>query len=307
MIGVGGFRKLAVATAIFAYLQIALGGVVRVSGSGLGCPDWPLCNGRPYPPADPHAIIEYSHRAVGSVTGILIITTVVLAWAVVRSSRPLVAWLATASLIGVVGEGILGGVVVANELQSWLVVIHLGLAMIILGFLVATAVMAGPSSAGVPDRSFRRLAAVMAGATYLLLLTGSTVVGSNADKGCHAWPLCGGGLTPDFSGANAFTMLHRGAVLVVGVLIVFVAVTAIRRSGTRSALGLSAFGTLVVFALQVVVGAAAALTDGALFNGLHVAIATLVFTAVLTSALLTLPRTDRTAELSHLAVERGSA
>ncbi|HYT13073.1 MAG TPA: COX15/CtaA family protein [Candidatus Nitrosopolaris sp.] len=307
MIGVGGFRKLAVATAIFAYLQIALGGVVRVSGSGLGCPDWPLCNGRPYPPADPHAIIEYSHRAVGSVTGILIITTVVLAWVVVRSSRPLVAWLATASLIGVVGEGILGGVVVANELQSWLVVIHLGLAMIILGFLVATAVMAGPSSAGVPDRSFRRLAAVMAGATYLLLLTGSTVVGSNADKGCHAWPLCGGGLTPDFSGANAFTMLHRGAVLVVGVLIVFVAVTAIRRSGTRSALGLSAFGTLVVFALQVVVGAAAALTDGALFNGLHVAIATLVFTAVLTSALLTLPRTDRTAELSHLAVERGSA
>jgi len=307
VIGVGGFRKLAVATAIFAYLQIALGGVVRVSGSGLGCPDWPLCNGRPYPPADPHAIIEYSHRAVGSVTGILIITTVVLAWVVVRSSRPLVAWLATASLIGVVGEGILGGVVVANELQSWLVVIHLGLAMIILGFLVATAVMAGPSSAGVPDRSFRRLAAVMAGATYLLLLTGSTVVGSNADKGCHAWPLCGGGLTPDFSGANAFTMLHRGAVLVVGVLIVFVAVTAIRRSGTRSALGLSAFGTLVVFALQVVVGAAAALTDGALFNGLHVAIATLVFTAVLTSALLTLPRTDRTAELSHLAVERGSA
>jgi len=307
VIGVGGFRKLAVATAIFAYLQIALGGVVRVSGSGLGCPDWPLCNGRPYPPADPHAIIEYSHRAVGSVTGILIITTVVLAWVVVRSSRPLVAWLATASLIGVVGEGILGGVVVANELQSWLVVIHLGLAMIILGFLVATAVMAGPSSAGVPDRSFRRLAAVIAGATYLLLLTGSTVVGSNADKGCHAWPLCGGGLTPDFSGANAFTMLHRGAVLVVGVLIVFVAVTAIRRSGTRSALGLSAFGTLVVFALQVVVGAAAALTDGALFNGLHVAIATLVFTAVLTSALLTLPRTDRTAELSHLAVERGSA
>ncbi|HXL20001.1 MAG TPA: COX15/CtaA family protein, partial [Streptosporangiaceae bacterium] len=77
--GVGGFRRLAVLTAVFAYLQIALGGLVRVSGSGLGCPDWPLCHGRPYPPADPHAIIEYSHRAVGSVTGILIIATVVLA------------------------------------------------------------------------------------------------------------------------------------------------------------------------------------------------------------------------------------
>ena len=180
--GVGGFRRLAVLTAVFAYLQIALGGLVRVSGSGLGCPDWPLCHGRPYPPADPHAIIEYSHRAVGSVTGILIIATVVLAWVVFRSRRPLVAWLATASLIGVVAEGILGGVVVANELSPWLVVVHLGLAMMIIGFLVATAVGAGPATAGVPDRSFRRLSGLAAGATYVLLLTGSAVVGSGADQ-----------------------------------------------------------------------------------------------------------------------------
>src|SRR6202022_2419100 len=113
---VGGFRRLAVLTAIFAYLQIALGGVVRVSGSGLGCPDWPLCHGRPYPPADAHAIIEYSHRAVGTVTGILIIATVVLAWVVYRTRRPVVAWLATASLIGGVGEGALGGGGGATEL-----------------------------------------------------------------------------------------------------------------------------------------------------------------------------------------------
>src|SRR2546430_8236326 len=71
-----------------------------------------------------------------------------MAWVVFRNGRPLVAWLATASLIGVVGEGILGGVVVANELQSWLVVVHLGLAMMIIGFLIATAVMAGPPPAG---------------------------------------------------------------------------------------------------------------------------------------------------------------
>src|SRR6202162_2366683 len=81
------FRRLAVLTAVFAYLQIALGGVVRVSGSGLGCPDWPLCHGRPYPPANLHAIIEYSHRSVGSVTGVLIIATVISAWVVWRSRR----------------------------------------------------------------------------------------------------------------------------------------------------------------------------------------------------------------------------
>src|SRR6202162_2512429 len=107
--GVTLFRRLAVVTAIFTYLQIALGGLVRVSGSGLGCPDWPLCNGHPYPPANVHAIIEYSHRAVGSVTGVLIIATVVMAWIVFRKRRPLVAWLATVSLIGVGGGGGLGG------------------------------------------------------------------------------------------------------------------------------------------------------------------------------------------------------
>jgi heme A synthase len=307
MRGVAGFRRLALLTAIFTYLQIALGGLVRVSGSGLGCPDWPLCHGRPYPPADPHAIIEYSHRAIGSVTGILIIATVVLAWVVFRTRRPVVAWLATASLIGVMGEGVLGGVVVANDLQPWLVVVHLGLAMIILGFLVASAVMAAPPAPGVLDRGFRRLMAAVTGLTYLLLLTGSTVVASNADRACQTWPLCGGGFAPDFSGANAYTMLHRGAALVIGILIVYALVLAIRRWGMQSGIGRSSAATLLVFAAQIAVGAGAALTDGAFFNGLHVALATLVWSGVLTTALLTLPRADRAAELTHLAVEKSSA
>lgn len=297
------FRRLAVLTAVFAYLQIALGGVVRVSGSGLGCPDWPLCNGRPYPPANLHAIIEYSHRAVGSVTGVLIIATVILAWVVWRSRRPLVAWLATASLIGVVGEGLLGAGVVANELASWLVLIHLGLAMIILGFLVATAVMAMPPSNGVAEPSLRRLAAIATGATYVLLLTGSTVVASGADAACKSWPLCGAGFTPDFTGTNAFTMLHRGSVLVIGALLVWFLVRGSRHPGLAPA----SIATLVIFALQVAVGAAAAVSDGALFNGLHVALATLVWAGTLTTALLTLPRADRDAQTSRLAVERGSA
>src|SRR5690348_17901761 len=81
-------RRVFLLAAIFAYLQIALGGVVRVTGSGLGCPDWPLCHGRPYPPANVNSIIEYSHRTVGAITGVLIIAAVVAAWAVYRQRRP---------------------------------------------------------------------------------------------------------------------------------------------------------------------------------------------------------------------------
>ncbi len=301
------FRRLAVVTTLFAYLQIALGGLVRVSGSGLGCPDWPLCNGRPYPPANVHSIIEYTHRAVGSVTGVLIIITVVAAWVVFRERRPLVAWLASASLIGVVGEGILGGVVVANDLSPWLVVVHLGLAMMILGFLMATAVMAMPASNGVPDLTFRRLAISATAGTFLMLLSGSTVVASGAGSNCNTWPLCGNGFAFDFSGANAYTMLHRGAVLVVGLLLLHVLSTAVRRWRTVVGMRPMAGAAIAVFIVQVAVGAGSAVVGGGFFDGLHVALATLIWAGILGTALLTLPRADVEPGLTRPIVGSGSA
>ena len=288
-------------TALFAYLQIALGGVVRVTGSGLGCPDWPLCHGRPYPPADTHSIIEYSHRLVGSITELLIVLTVVSAWIVFRNQRRAVAWLATASLAAGLGEAALGGIVVANDLAPWMVLFHLALAMLILGFLLATAVMSLPASPGL--ERMRPLAAIGAVATYLLLLTGSTVVASNADQSCRAWPLCGGGFALDFSGSNAFTMLHRGSALAVGILVIYVAFRAMREPGLK----LPALATLIVFGVQVAVGGGAAVTDEALFNGLHVAIATLVWAGMLAIALLTVPRADARPALAHLAVDKRTA
>jgi heme A synthase len=297
------FRVLAFTTAVFAYLQIALGGVVRVTGSGLGCPDWPLCNGRPYPAADIHSVIEYSHRTVGTITGVLLIATVLAAWVVFRRTRPIVPWLATASLVAIAAEGGVGGVVVVNELAPWLVLIHLGLAMLILGFLIATAIMSLPSTSGVSDRTFRRLAVIATVATYALLLTGSTVVASRADETCHSWPLCRNGFALDFSGSSAFTMLHRGGVLLIGILLVYALIRAMLISEIRSV----AIATLVVFALQVAVGAGSALTDNALFNGLHVAIATLVWSGMLSTVLLSVPRADRTPALSRLAIDKRPA
>ena len=299
MLSIAFFRRVAFLTAFFAYLQIALGGVVRVTGSGLGCPDWPLCHGRPYPAADVHSIIEYSHRTVGSITSLLLVITVVLAWLLFRQQRPVVAWLATAALVAIGGEVLLGAGVVVNELASWLVLVHLGLAMVILGFLLATAIMSLPASSG----GGIAMPATAAAATFVLLLTGSTVVASSADENCHAWPLCGNGLAFDFSGANAFTMLHRGAGLAIGILLVYVLIRAMRQTLLRPV----ALATLVVLALQVAVGAAAAVTGAALFNGLHVAIATLVWSGMLSIALLTLPRTDRERAMSRLAVEKRPA
>ena len=286
-------RRVFLLAAIFAYLQIALGGVVRVTGSGLGCPDWPLCQGRPYPPANLNAIIEYSHRTVGAITGVLIIATVVAAWAVFRTRRPAVAWLATASVIAVSVEGALGGVVVVSELKPWLVAVHLGLAMIILGCLIATAVLSMPQSPGIESASFRRLAIAAVAGTYVLLLSGSSVVATQSDETCRSWPVC------DLSSVNTFALLHRGVALVAGVLLIIFLVAAYRRG-----LKFFAVATAFVLMLQVAVGAAAALTDAAAANGLHVAIATLVWSGVLTTALLALPRADRASESARLEMQK---
>ena len=71
-----GYRRLAVVTAIATFLLIVVGGIVRVSDSGLGCGPggsgfhgWPFCNGDVVPGLSVHSVIEYTHRALaGSVT-----------------------------------------------------------------------------------------------------------------------------------------------------------------------------------------------------------------------------------------------
>src|SRR5207245_9985474 len=84
------FRLLTVAAALVTYALVVLGGVVRVSGSGLGCPDWPLCHGRLLPPLNLHAIIEYSHRTTASLASALIVLTAAVALLAWRTSRVIV-------------------------------------------------------------------------------------------------------------------------------------------------------------------------------------------------------------------------
>jgi heme A synthase len=283
------FRTLVGITALSGYLQITLGGLVRVSGSGLGCPDWPTCYGRPYPPPTFHAIVEYSHRANGALFGLLVILTVVAGFWLYRGRRTAITWLTLATLATVVGEGLLGWQVVANVLAPVLVLVHLAIALVILALMVALYVLAAPPAAGFPDRGFGRLAAVAVGLTYLLLLTGSSVVATNADLVCKSWPFCGGGYSFDFHGVAFFAMVHRLTVGAVSLLLLHLLTKALRRFRAVPGVTLVAALTLALLVLQVGVGAVVAITDDvAFFQGAHVALGSAVWAGVVALAVIAL-------------------
>ena len=144
------FQKLAITTTFATFLLIAIGGFVRASGAGLGCPDWPRCFERWYPPThisqlpdhiDPAlfnlrlAWIEYTNRLIGVVIGFLILATSYCAYRDYRNIKPVFS-ASLAALILVTFQGWFGGQVVRYELDPRFVTIHLMIALAIVIFLL---------------------------------------------------------------------------------------------------------------------------------------------------------------------------
>lgn len=279
---------LAVLTCVFAYAQISLGAVVRVSRSGLGCgSDWPLCHGQIIPPDSSTAIIEYAHRTVGAVTGMLIVLTLAVGWLTFRHSRPRILRLLGAATGLVVVEGLLGAMVVLKDLAGVLVLAHLGVALALIGILIAAAVRSGSDGAGSPDRALQRLTMASVGLTYVLLMSGAVVVATDADQVCRSWPLCPGGLPHDIPAV--YTTLHRLCAAIFGLFILFTLVSAVWADRSIPRLRSVAAVTLVLLVVQIGIGYPTAVTGSLpLVDGLHVALATAVWSGVVATAMLAL-------------------
>jgi heme a synthase len=112
-------------------LIVLSGAAVRLTGSGLGCPDWPRCYGNAYPPLNTHAVIEFSNRLI---TGPVSIAAGA-AWLLALRRRPYrrdLAWLAALLPLGVVGQAVLGGFTVRGALDYGWVMAHFSLSMLII-------------------------------------------------------------------------------------------------------------------------------------------------------------------------------
>ncbi len=146
------FQKTALITLAVTFLLIFIGGLVRATGAGLGCPDWPKCFGLWIPPTtaadlpevyDPDQFnvfktwMEYVNRLVGVLVGFLIVLTLVFSIRYIRRS-PSVFIGALAAFLLVLYQGWLGGQVVRSGLQSGMITIHMVIAVLILNVLIWT-------------------------------------------------------------------------------------------------------------------------------------------------------------------------
>jgi len=293
------FRRLSYATLTLAFAQIVFGAIVRITGSGLGCGNhWPKCNGQWFPPHDRiDLIIEITHRYIAAALTVAIL--ILLLRALQRRSQPGVGGpggvlrptvLATGL---VVTAAIFGAVTVKMDLNPYIIVTHLSIAMTLLGVLALTVVRAGGFGGdSVSERGDRatagrtfRSARAAAGMAFLVLVLGALTANVTAANGsCQGFPYCTSVLT---SGTPLYIHItHR----VLAFLLFFhlfgmvmmgrkrVQAPVVRRSV------IVAFSTVI---LQLLVAATLVeLHLPPVWRSLHQAVGTLVWLSVITMAIL---------------------
>jgi cytochrome c oxidase assembly protein subunit 15 len=253
------FSLLATVSLVALGLIVLTGSAVRLTGSGLGCPDWPRCYGHVYPPLQTHAVIEFSNRIVSGFVGVVVIAVAALAWRR-RPFRRDLALLALALPLGVLAQAVLGGYTVEQKLAPGFVMSHFVLSMLLLvaGLTLAWRAAHEPRRAS-PPRSGDGAAMIWAVRSLLPLASLVIFAGTAATA---AGPHSGGAtgqqikrLTFDGAGTLNWTVHAHGAIaFAFGVAAVGVWVMLERRhaaSNLRRAMG----WLCAVIALQGVVGA----------------------------------------------------
>jgi heme A synthase len=285
------FQRLLIVTIAATFVLVVIGGTVRATESGLGCPDWPMCHGELIPPAEKHTLIEFSHRTAASVVGVLFLGVTFFTFKTERRNT-LVFWLAFAAGLVLVAQIILGGVTVKKELPAEIVAAHLGTAMAFIGLLLVTLSISlmrargRSATAGPPDSPFATLACASAGVAFLTLVLGSYISGTDASLACSGWPLCNGSVVPGGDSAVGLHFLHRLIAGALGVLLLATAYLGLDERRPPALLGV-VLAACALYLVQVFVGAAniwTELADGVVVA--HLSLAALLWCAMVTVAAL---------------------
>jgi heme A synthase len=302
-------RRLALGTLITTFVLVIVGGIVRVSDSGLGCGPagsglngWPFCNGDIVPGLDLNAVIEYTHRVLAAIVGVLMIALAVIAIRRAREHRGLVR-AAVAAAVLVLAQGLLGAATVEKDLDEGLVAAHLGLAMVLLALLLYVLRESRPQTSDLRPQSGGRglwpLSVVASFVVFCTIVAGGYMAGTQnygradyqpGDGAHHAcgkeFPTCNGEFLP-FGEARLVDvhLTHRVFVYLACILVIALVVLTLRRRAGEGAAKAARMAAAVLVA-QVLVGALNVwLDEYEALIVLHLALGTLLWMSVVSVSL----------------------
>lgn len=192
------YRRLVSATIAATFILTLIGGIVRVSDSGLGCGPagsgthgWPLCEGGVIPANSAESMIEYSHRFTAGVVSILILLVAFTAIRQLRD-RPWIVRGSIAAVVLVLAQAVLGGITVEEGLHEAAVAAHLGLAMLLIGLLLLLRRLASePDGAPVSGSRSLRVMSLVASLLILATIVAGGLVAGTEGEGTAVEPVAG--------------------------------------------------------------------------------------------------------------------
>lgn len=236
------FFRLALLTVTAVYFLIAVGGIVRATGAGMGCPDWPQCFDRWIPPTDVSQLptnyqeiyaergyadtefnavktwTEYVNRLVGALIGIFILLTAISARHYRRGDPP-VFWWSVVAFILVGFQGWLGSVVVASNLATWMVTLHMLVALVIVCILIYVLVRSQRVNLG--STTSRRALPLPAFVAAFALVLLQTLIGTQVRERIDHVSEQVAERSQWIAETGLLTLVHRSFSLVVAAVVVF--------------------------------------------------------------------------------------
>lgn len=220
-------KPLAVLATLVMFIVMVAGSLVTKTDSGLGCGnDWPLCNGKWVPEYTLASIIEYTHRLITGIAGIIVLLFSVMCWRFYRGNQE-VRNLALFGMFFIVLESILGASAVIWPQSSAVLALHFGFSLLaftgvflLTGFVLQRDRMEGMVQAEAP-KGFRNWIWGVTIYAYGVVYLGAYVRHTGSSMACSDWPLCQGKLIPELSGQTGIHFAHRlGAMLLLILMLI---------------------------------------------------------------------------------------
>ena len=245
------FRRIALAAVVVLIVIVASGATVRLTGSGLGCPEWPTCTNQHALPQTYHSFIEFSNRLISALTIFTTLALAIAAW-VTRGLGRRGRWLATAVFVGTLAQAPLGAITVYYDLNPYLVISHLLLSFTLISLAVLTLVEASRVVRGVgaPLPGIARLGGlVLVVAVTVLAISGTVATAAGRFPGSS-----GAQIVPRLGSFYPAVYWHVRAVAVFGIVFLALATWAWLRRSSYPWLVRGCAGLLAILAVQMIIG-----------------------------------------------------